>query len=79
MKPFLVLAYQVVSNVNLDWMGQPSASIVVQGVLRPAFIEENSFIKKHLSVGGTGDDEVHHLGKNIKGLTHILVMNMHEF
>ncbi|URE06143.1 hypothetical protein MUK42_16187 [Musa troglodytarum] len=35
-----------VSNVNLDWMDQPPASIVIQGHLRPAFAEESINIKK---------------------------------
>nr|XP_018681330.1 PREDICTED: uncharacterized protein At3g49140-like isoform X4 [Musa acuminata subsp. malaccensis] len=35
-----------ISNVNLDWMDQPPASIVIQGHLRPAFAEESINIKK---------------------------------
>ena len=57
-------------------MDQPSSSIVVQGVLRPAFLEEHSFIKKHISVRRTRNDEMNHLGKiveeNIKGLVRVL-------
>nr|AIZ68165.1 pentatricopeptide repeat superfamily protein, putative isoform 1 [Albuca bracteata] len=57
---------EVVTSTNLDWMDQPSASIVMQGVLRPAFAEEHSFIKKHLSVGGSSNDEVPHHGKIVE-------------
>lgn len=49
---------EVATSTNLDWMDQPAASIVVQGVLKPAFAEDHSFIRKHLSVGSTRSDEV---------------------
>lgn len=46
-KIFMVLSFaQSVSNVDLDWMDQPPASIVIQGQLRPAFAEESINIKK---------------------------------
>lgn len=44
-------------------MGPPSASIVVQGVLRPAFAEEHSFFKKCSSGHATNDYEVADLEK----------------
>ncbi|KAK8968956.1 hypothetical protein KSP40_PGU005263 [Platanthera guangdongensis] len=33
---------EVVSHANLDWMDQPSASIIIQGLLKPAFVEEHN-------------------------------------
>lgn len=54
-------------------MDQPSASLTIQGLLRPAFIEEQSVIQKHLSdhqsidtdrngVGKILDDKIEDLG-----------------
>lgn len=37
---------EAVSGVQLDWMDQPSASIVIQGLLRTAFIEEQKVVRK---------------------------------
>ncbi|XP_020107016.1 uncharacterized protein At3g49140-like isoform X4 [Ananas comosus] len=37
---------EAVSNTNVDWMDQPSASILVQGHLRPAFVEESTISKR---------------------------------
>lgn len=40
---------EVVSNPHLDWMDQPSMGLAIQGVLRPAFVEEQSTIQKHMT------------------------------
>ncbi|KAF3432926.1 hypothetical protein FNV43_RR24028 [Rhamnella rubrinervis] len=40
---------EVASDDPVDWMEQPPASMAIQGILRPAFIEEHSVIQKHLS------------------------------
>ncbi|KAH9605886.1 hypothetical protein KSS87_015306 [Heliosperma pusillum] len=40
---------EVVSDDPIDFMEQQPAGIAVQGLLRPAFIEEQSVIKKHRS------------------------------
>lgn len=37
------------SDKPVDWMDQPPAGISIDGVLRPAFIEEQSVIQKHIS------------------------------
>ncbi|PIN16281.1 Ubiquitinyl hydrolase 1 [Handroanthus impetiginosus] len=45
----------VVSEDPIDCMEQPSAGLVIQGLLRPAFIEEHSIIQKHISGPGSSD------------------------
>ncbi|KAI4351628.1 hypothetical protein L6164_005971 [Bauhinia variegata] len=40
---------EIASDVPVDWMEQPPATLAIQGIIRPAFIEEHSFIQKHLS------------------------------
>lgn len=42
---------QVVSVNPDEYMEQPSAGLAIQGLLRPAFIEEHSVIQKHKSSG----------------------------
>ncbi|KAK4487599.1 hypothetical protein RD792_005752 [Penstemon davidsonii] len=39
---------EVVSDDPVDCMEQPSAGLAIQGLLRPAFIEEHSVIQKHI-------------------------------
>ncbi|CAL9119964.1 unnamed protein product [Musa textilis] len=51
-----------VSNVDLDWMDQPPASIVIQGQLRPAFAEESINIKKLPYSGESDKDQSLHNG-----------------
>ncbi|CAD5178498.1 unnamed protein product [Musa acuminata subsp. malaccensis] len=51
-----------VSNVDLDWMDQPPASIVIQGQLRPAFAEESINIKKLPYSGELDKDQSLHNG-----------------
>ncbi|KAF7813040.1 uncharacterized protein G2W53_034016 [Senna tora] len=40
---------EIASDDPIDWMEQPPACLAIQGLLRPAFIEEQSVIQKHLS------------------------------
>lgn len=48
---------EAVSNTNLDLMEQPSSTIVVQGILKATAVEEHSFLRNHLSVADTINDE----------------------
>ncbi|KAI0491439.1 hypothetical protein KFK09_025699 [Dendrobium nobile] len=57
---------EAVSNSNLDWMDQPSASVIIQGLLRPAFVEEHKLTKKHPSIIDVGSSEGQHIGKQIE-------------
>ncbi|KAL7183729.1 hypothetical protein ACSBR2_026000 [Camellia fascicularis] len=53
----------VASDDPIDFMDQPPAGLAVQGLLRPAFIEEHSVIQKHISEsndqsGDTDSDQI---------------------
>ncbi|KAL7003489.1 hypothetical protein U1Q18_004643 [Sarracenia purpurea var. burkii] len=62
---------EVVTDDPLDFMDQPPAGLAIQGLLRPAFIEEHSVIQKQISdhkpgtndlVGIHDEDKVEDLG-----------------
>ncbi|CAI8593717.1 unnamed protein product [Vicia faba] len=55
---------EIASDDPIDWMQQPPACVVFQGVLRPAFIEENSPIQKHLSANQSSDAEISKVTEN---------------
>ncbi|EOY23342.1 Pentatricopeptide repeat superfamily protein, putative isoform 3 [Theobroma cacao] len=40
---------EVASDDPIDWMEQPSDGLAIQGLIRPAFVEEHSEIQKHMS------------------------------
>lgn len=44
-------------------MEQPPASLAIQGLLRPAFIEEQSFIQKRLSDHQSSNADINQVGK----------------
>ena len=46
-----VSLYQVVSSIHLDWMEQPPASLVIQGLLRPTVAGESLITRKPSSSG----------------------------
>ncbi|KAD7480479.1 hypothetical protein E3N88_03615 [Mikania micrantha] len=48
---------QVVSDDPVDYMDQPPAGVAIQGVLRPAFLEENSVINKYMLDSQPKDEE----------------------
>ncbi|GAB4858324.1 hypothetical protein Ancab_009797 [Ancistrocladus abbreviatus] len=66
---------EVVSDQPIDYMVQPPAGLAIQGLLRPAFIEEQSVIQKrrsHVDVSKAGkpiEDKVADLGE-INGHAH---------
>lgn len=45
-------------------MEQPPACVVIQGVLRPAFVEEHSPIQKHLSANQSSTTEISKVTQN---------------
>ncbi|XP_058779145.1 uncharacterized protein At3g49140 isoform X2 [Vicia villosa] len=55
---------EIASDDPIDWMEQRPACVVFQGVLRPAFIEENSPIQKHLSANLSSDAEINKVTEN---------------
>ncbi|KAL0400684.1 UNVERIFIED_CONTAM: hypothetical protein Slati_4098300 [Sesamum latifolium] len=52
---------EVVSDDPVDCMEQPSAGLAIQGLLRPAFIEEHSGIQKHISSPESSDVGTTHI------------------
>ncbi|RDY09126.1 hypothetical protein CR513_06558, partial [Mucuna pruriens] len=48
---------EIVSDDPVDWMEQPPACVAIQGVIRPAFVEEHSTIHKHLSANQSSDTD----------------------
>lgn len=55
---------EVASGDPVDWMNQPPAGIAIQGLLRPAFIEEQSVIQKHISSHQSSNANVNQVEKN---------------
>ncbi|KNA07068.1 hypothetical protein SOVF_175310 [Spinacia oleracea] len=49
---------EVTSDNPIDFMVQPPAGLAIQGLLRPAFIEERSVIKKHRLIKPDKDADV---------------------
>ncbi|KAL0382392.1 UNVERIFIED_CONTAM: hypothetical protein Scaly_0526500 [Sesamum calycinum] len=63
---------EVVSDAPLDYMDQPSTGLAVQGLLRPAFVEEHSVVQKHTSDSESRDIDANHIsGKQIPGILRI--------
>ncbi|RVW41910.1 Uncharacterized protein CK203_081550 [Vitis vinifera] len=54
----------VASGDPVDWMNQPPAGIAIQGLLRPALIEEQSVIQKHISSHQSSNANVNQVEKN---------------
>nr|XP_034898874.1 uncharacterized protein At3g49140-like isoform X2 [Populus alba] len=50
---------KVASDDPIDWMEQPPAGVAIQGLIRPAFMEEQSDIQRHMS-----GNQSHHAGTN---------------
>ncbi|GAU29205.1 hypothetical protein TSUD_361950 [Trifolium subterraneum] len=55
---------EIASDDPIDWMEQPPACVIFQGVIRPAFIEENSPIQKHLSANQSSTAEISKVTEN---------------
>ncbi|XP_058108957.1 uncharacterized protein At3g49140-like isoform X1 [Magnolia sinica] len=70
---------EVVSNLHLDWMDQPSTGLAIQGLLRPAFIEEHAIVRKHIAGKQTNNDGANQAAKVVEDNTEGLGMpNGHE-
>ncbi|CAI9767696.1 unnamed protein product [Fraxinus pennsylvanica] len=57
---------EVVSDDPVDFMEQPSAGLAIQGLLRPAFMEEHSIIQKHMSGHQSSNADVSQIAKEQK-------------
>lgn len=58
----LVCGVQFVGDDPIDYMEQPPAGLAVQGLLRPAFVEEHPVIHKHIT-----DNKPSSTGENQEG------------
>lgn len=52
-------------------MEQPPASLAIQGLVRPAFIEEHSVIRKRLSDQQSNNADLDQLGESVEDLGRI--------
>lgn len=58
-------------------MEQPPATLVIQGVLRPAFTEEHTVIQKHLSNRHSSNDDINEAQKHEDNLENHGRINHH--
>ncbi|KAG8381246.1 hypothetical protein BUALT_Bualt06G0102500 [Buddleja alternifolia] len=58
---------EVVSDDPVDCMEQPSAGLAIQGLLRPAFIDEHPIIQKHISDPEYSDGDTINIAKEQLG------------
>ncbi|MCD7454290.1 hypothetical protein HAX54_024221, partial [Datura stramonium] len=54
---------EVVTDDPIDFMDQPPAGLVIQGLLRPAFLEEHTTIPKQISEHKSNDAGIHQMEK----------------
>ncbi|KAL5976451.1 hypothetical protein ACLOJK_020784 [Asimina triloba] len=54
---------EVVSSPNLDRMDPPSTALSIQGLLRPAFIEESAIVRRHMASKKAIDDHTDQTAK----------------
>jgi hypothetical protein len=60
-------------------MDEPSASVAIQGLLRPAFIEEQSVIQKHRSDHKSSNADINQVGEIVEDkLEDIGMINDHK-
>ncbi|KAF9664230.1 hypothetical protein SADUNF_Sadunf17G0134500 [Salix dunnii] len=70
---------EVASDDPIDWMEQPPAGLAIQGLIRPAFMEEQSDIQRHMSGNQSRHAGTNQFGQNIEGkLEEPGVINSHE-
>ncbi|XP_076930057.1 uncharacterized protein At3g49140-like [Bidens hawaiensis] len=66
---------QFVSDDPVDYMDQPPAGLAIQGVLRPAFVEENSVLNKYM-IDSQSKDEANQISEEKEDLG---VINGHRY
>ncbi|XP_020581424.1 uncharacterized protein At3g49140-like isoform X2 [Phalaenopsis equestris] len=57
---------EAVSTSSLDWMDQPSASVIIQGLLRPAFVKEHKLTIRRPLISDSGSSGGQNLQKHVK-------------
>ncbi|XP_024990860.1 uncharacterized protein At3g49140-like [Cynara cardunculus var. scolymus] len=70
---------EFVSDVPVNYMDQPPAGLAIQGLLRPAFVEEDSIINEHMFDYQSNDEEANQIAESkeedvgvINGLGHVV-------
>uniref|UniRef100_A0A6N2LXA3 Uncharacterized protein n=1 Tax=Salix viminalis TaxID=40686 RepID=A0A6N2LXA3_SALVM len=58
---------QVTSDDPIDWMEQPPAGLAIQGLIRPALMEEHSDIQRHMFGNQSRDADINKVGKSVEG------------
>ncbi|WCJ36733.1 Pentatricopeptide repeat (PPR) superfamily protein [Euphorbia peplus] len=58
---------QVASDDPIDCMEKPPAGLAIQGLIRPAFIEEHSDIQRRISSCQSDDADINKVEKNVEG------------
>ena len=69
---------KVVLRDPIDWMNKPEARIVIQGLLRPTFMKEQSIIQKHISSHQVDDANVNQVEKILEDNKDLEKINGHE-
>ncbi|KAM1232192.1 hypothetical protein ACFX13_042774 [Malus domestica] len=57
---------EVASDDPIDWAEQAPASLAIQGLIRPALVEEHSVIQKHLSDHQSFNDGIDEVGRTVE-------------
>ncbi|TXG71023.1 hypothetical protein EZV62_005958 [Acer yangbiense] len=70
---------QVASDDPIDWMEEAPAGLTIQGLLRPALIEEHSDIQKHMSSNQSRDADIGQVGEIVENkLEDLQIINGHR-
>ncbi|XWS61237.1 hypothetical protein CRYUN_Cryun07bG0108600 [Craigia yunnanensis] len=69
---------EVASDDPIDWMEQPSDGLAIQGLLRPAFIEEHSEIQKHMSTNQSRSSDTNQVEKVVGDKVDLSIINGHR-
>ncbi|XWS50443.1 hypothetical protein CRYUN_Cryun12cG0088100 [Craigia yunnanensis] len=69
---------EVASDDPIDWMEQPSDGLAIQGLLRPAFIEEHSEIQKHMSTNQSRSSDANQVEKFVRDKEGLGIINGHR-
>ncbi|KAF2312222.1 hypothetical protein GH714_028600 [Hevea brasiliensis] len=69
---------QVALDDPIDWMEQPPAGLAIQGLIRPAFIEEHPDIQRHVSGNQSRHADINEVGKNLDDRPDLGGINGHK-
>ncbi|KAK1409120.1 hypothetical protein QVD17_35645 [Tagetes erecta] len=69
---------QVISDDPVDYMDQPPAGLAIQGVLRPAYVEESSVINKYMLDSQSKDEEANQISEGKEEYLGVINGHRHE-